>query len=126
MRIPKTLGGCADRLYKLRAESAALKKKLEAVQDETQVIKTYLIDHLPKSEADGITGRFANATVHKKVVGQVKDWPKFYKHVLKTKDFSLMQKRLSDAAFKEHHEEGLKIPGVKPFTVVYVSVTKKR
>lgn len=124
-KIPKTLGGCADKLYQLRAERQALNRRARAIEDEEKAIKTRLIDTLPKSQADGVVGRTARAQVVTRVVAQVRDWDKFYKYVLKTKDFSLMARKPNEAAIKERWENKQKVPGASPFQAVKVSVTKK-
>jgi hypothetical protein len=124
IKVPKTLGACADRLFTLKAQLAALNMQAEALDAERKAIQERLIADLPKSEAAGIAGRLARATVVTKEVPTVKDWTAFYKTILKTKDFSLLQRRVSDAAVRERWEAGKKVPGVEPFTVVTVSVTK--
>ena len=126
MKIPKTLGACADRLFEIISERGDLNKDLEALKEERVAIEQHLIDNLPKSEAEGVTGKKANAIITRKSVPSMKDWDKFYKHILKTKDFSLMQKRLSEAAIKDRWEAKEEVPGVEAFVVVGVSVTTKK
>jgi hypothetical protein len=62
--------------------------------------------------------------VQTKVVPQVQDWPTLHKYILRTKDFSLLQRRLSESAIKERWDDSKKVPGVEPFNAVKVSVTK--
>lgn len=124
IKIPKTLGAQVDRLYALRQEVAELNRQLEALKAEKTAIEDHLIDTLPKNDARGVAGRFARATITTRLLPTVKDWAAFYAHVLKTKDFSLMQKRLADAAVRERWDAGKKLPGVEQFTHVGVSITK--
>ena len=126
IQIPKTLGGCADRLYKLRDEKKVAQAKVDAIDEEFKAIKAHLIEKLPKNNAEGVTGRFANAQIKKKNIPQVQDWEKFYAFVRRTKDFSLLQRRVSEGAVKERWESGKKVPGVEPFNVLSISVTKKK
>lgn len=124
-KIPKTLGGCADRLYQLRAERQVLTRKARVIEDEEKAIKAHLIDTLPKSQAEGVVGKSARAQVVTRVIAQVRDWDKFYRYVLRTKDFSLMARKPNEAAIKERWENKQKVPGASPFQAVKVSVTKK-
>lgn len=124
--LPKTLGACADRLYKLRQLKSEQKQKLDALDAEYKAIKEKLIQELPKSKAEGVTGRAATATIRLKDIPSVKDWDQLYKYIKRTGDFSLLQRRVSDGAVKERWEDRKKVPGVEPFRVVDVSVTKKR
>ena len=123
--VPKTLGGCADKLYDVRAEKAQVKKVLAELDEQEKILKNHIIDELPKSQAEGITGRKAKVTINTKKIGSVKDWDMLYKYILRHKHFSLLQRRLSDSAVQERWEDKKKIPGVEPFTVVKVSCTKK-
>lgn len=124
VKIPKTLGACADRLYAIKLAIGELNHKSGELEAEAKAIKEHLIATLPKSDAKGVLGKVARVAVTTKQVAAAKDWDEFYKHVIKTKDFSLMQRRLSDAAIRERWDAGKKVPGVEPFTVVSVSVTK--
>ncbi|MCK5616845.1 hypothetical protein KAR91_84065 [Candidatus Pacearchaeota archaeon] len=123
--LPKTLGGCADKLFKIKTEKAELSRKVKDLEGLEKAIKERLIQELPKDKAEGVIGKLARATIKQKNVASVKNWESFYKFILKTKDFSLMQKRVSDAAVKERWEDGKKVPGVEAFNVISVSITKK-
>ena len=68
MKIPESLGACADRLYELKAEKSAAQKVVEAIEAEETAIKNYIIDELPKSNASGIAGSKARVTVVTKPV----------------------------------------------------------
>ena len=121
---PKTLGACADMLYAIKAERAAAQKIIDEIETREKQLKEHLIQTLPKSEASGISGAVAKVAVVTKEVPQVKDWAKFYAYVAKTKQFELLQKRLSDGAIKERWEAGKAIPGVESFRATTISLTK--
>jgi hypothetical protein len=123
IKIPKTLGVCADRLHVLKAQKAALNKDLARVQAEITAISNHLIAVLPKSDASGVSGRFANARVVVKQVPRVVDWALFYAHVAKKKAWELLQRRVGETAIKERWDAGERVPGVEPFAIVTVSVT---
>lgn len=122
--VPKTLGACADRLYAIKAEVNALNKQIDQLKAEASSINDHLINVLPKDDARGIFGKVARAVITTKQVASVKDWEAFYKHILKTKDFSLMQRRVADTAVRERWDGGERVPGVEPFTVKIVSLNK--
>jgi hypothetical protein len=56
----------------------------------------------------------------------VSNWDDFYKYVLKTKDFSLLERRPGKAAIKERWNDGKSVPGITKFPVdkLYFSKTK--
>jgi len=123
--IPKTLGACADALFEIKAERARLAKLDGTLSARYYAIEARLIEELPASEAEGIAGKLARATVVTKRVPSVKDWGKLYAHILKTKSFDLVQKRVSAEAVKERWDAKKPVPGVEGFTVKRVSLTKR-
>lgn len=123
-KFPKAMGACADKLFEIRNKRLAMQKAVDEVEAEEKALKEHIIATLPKSEASGVAGKLARVTVITKEVPQVKDWDVFYKHLVKTKSFDLMQKRLSDTAVKERWEAGKQVPGVEAFSAVTISLNK--
>jgi hypothetical protein len=124
MSFPKALGTCVDKLYSLRQQRLAKQKEVDKLEAEEKALKEHIINTLPKSESTGIAGKLARATIVKKEIPQVHDWDRFYKFVLKTKHFDLLQRRLADTAVKERWDAGEEIPGVEAFQAVTVSLNK--
>lgn len=123
-KFPKAMGACADRLYELRQKRLEEQKKVDLIEAEEKALKEHIIQNLPKSEASGVAGKLARVTVVTKQIPQVKDWDAFYKHVKKTGQFDLMQRRITDAAIKERWEAGKEVPGVEHFNAVSISINK--
>lgn len=125
--LPRSLGACADRMYVIdEVELPKLKKLIEKLEKEYKAIAEHLIQNLPKSEANGITGKLARAEIDSKPVPTVKDWDKVYAYIKKTGSFDLLQRRLSTTAVKERWDAKRAIPGVDKFDVIKVKITKKR
>lgn len=123
LKLPKSLGACADLLYQTREKRLTMQKELDKVAKDEAAIREHIINNLPKSDT-GASGKLARVSVVTKQVPQVKDWDKFYAFVKKTGQFDLMQRRLSDGAIKERWENGKAVPGVEPFGAVSVSLNK--
>lgn len=123
-KFPEALGACADRLYEIRQQRLALQKDIDALAAEETALKEHLIATLPKSDASGIAGKLCRVAIVTKAVPQVEDWDVLYKHIKRTGQFDLMQRRLVDAAVKERWDVGKKVPGVGYYTVVSVSLNK--
>jgi len=124
IKVPKTIGGCADRLYDIKSQMSALNKQLEALDTERKKIQEHVINELPKSNATGVSGKQANVRVVTKEVPQVQDWEAFYGYIRKTKRTDLMQRRLSEASVSEILDAGKPVPGVHLFKAVSISLTK--
>lgn len=124
MKIPATIGACADLLYKIRQERLKLQKEVEALEAQEHELREHIIATLPKSEASGVQGKVARVSVVTKDIPQVKDWNVFYEYVRKNKAFDLLQRRLADKAVKDRLEDGKKLPGVELFRATTVSLNK--
>ena len=123
-KVPKRFGECADLLYVLREQRSKVQKQADAIEEQEKQIKEYLIQNLSKEDQTGAVGHKATATITSKVVPSCKDWNALYKWVLKTKDFSVLGRRLADAAVRERWDNNKTIPGIVPFTVLSESCTK--
>lgn len=124
--IPKTLGGCVDRLYTLKQMMVDVNKKLEALDTERKDIEKHLIAKLPSSGSTGIMGRLAEARVKMEVVPSVKDWNVFQAHILKTKDFAFLERRAAKTHCRALWDAGETIPGVEQFPYPKLSLTKAK
>jgi hypothetical protein len=54
-------------------------------------------------------------------VPTVQDWQKLWDHIVETRDFSLLEKRVGKAAVKEHWSADEEVPGVIKFPVYKLS-----
>lgn len=123
-RVPKSVAVCADKLYELRRQRQDLQKEVDAMIENEKLLKDYIIRTLPKSQASGAAGKVARVTVEQKETPRCDDWDAFYKHVKRTGDFDLMQRRLSNSAVEERWDNGKKIPGLSKFKYKSVSLNK--
>jgi hypothetical protein len=137
VKLPKTLGATVDLLYSTRNERLAINKVATKLETEEKFIKAYLIDELPKSESNGVAGKLARVSIEKGSVPQVEDWPLLYAHIVKTYNdhmkkktglqdsaFSLLNRALNGAAVEEQWDADKKVPGVRSFGIVKVSLNK--
>lgn len=122
--MPKTLGGCADALWKTRQERMRVQKQVDALRAVEKLIEDRLIAELPKSDATGVSGKLAKVRAISTPVPIVQDWGAFYAGVHKAKAYDLFQRRLNGAAVKERWDAGKSVPGVGTFNAVKVSLTK--
>lgn len=122
-KFPKTLGACADRLWELREARLAQQKLADALETEEKALKEHVVQNLPKGDT-GASGRHHRVTVYRADVPSVKDWPKFFAYVAKTKAWDLLQHRFSKEAIEARWAARKKIPGVEVFGVVKVSLEK--
>lgn len=135
LKIPKELATCADMLYEMELKRYALQHQIEAMKKDETTLREHLINNLPKSNALGVTGKLANAVIKEKEIielaGSEEDrFSLVYDYILKNARrnpgvWSLLQRRLGDAAAKELVDAGKgKLIGAKLGKVPVVSLTK--
>lgn len=122
--LPESIGRCADLYHDVRELRLAMAKEVEAVEEFEKEVRQHIIDNLSKSDDTGAAGLRYRAQVLTKVKPTVSDWPALQAHILKTSNFDLVQKRISDKAVADRWEAGEAIPGVERFNSVDVSITK--
>lgn len=138
LKLPKSLGACADLLYDTREERLTLKKEVDAIQAEETEIKDHLIQKLDKGNEGGAVGKHHKAIAKNDVIYRVEDWDKFYAHIKKTGEFDLLNRMLNQAAVKERVDmqtpptapkarakwKPKLPPGIGTMNIVKLSVTK--
>lgn len=123
-KTPKTDAGKADLRYAVEDWRLAVQKCVEALKEVETGLNEHFIAHLPKSQASGVAGQTARVQLRTKIIPQVQDWNALYKHIKKSGEFELLQRRLTDSAIKERWEARQDVPGVGHFTAIVVSCTK--
>lgn len=122
--MAETLGGKIDELYTKRAERLEAEKKVDEMKAEESALRAEIAKMLEESGVEGATGSIANARRTTKTVGNVKDWTLLFQYVKDNDAFDMLQRRVNDAAFRARLEDGEAVPGVEPFVVHDLSVTR--
>lgn len=122
--MPKSLALCADLLYETRQLRLDMDKQVAEMKSKETMLRQHLIDNLPVSDATGVAGKVARATIVTKEEPVAKNWDETFEYVRKKKAFFLLQKRLNTTAIKEVWANGKQIPGVGKIIVKSVSLNK--
>lgn len=111
------------RLDDLATERDALRETKRAIEAQLKELDALLaINEQSIMEVADELGldRFAvgNLTfaISEQVVGNTEDWDEVYNYIREHDAFYLLQRRLSNAAYKELLDSGETLPGVVPFT----------
>lgn len=127
LKIPKSMGACADLLFDIKQERLALEKIVEGMRANETVLTNHIIDNLPKGDT-GACGKHHQAVVKLEDIPQVDTenggWEHVWAYIIKNKAFDLLQRRLNTKAVMERLEDDVKVPGIKMFRATKVSLTK--
>lgn len=127
LKMPKTPGALADALYKQNQVISAINAQLTAEKQKLQKMEDHAFEVFQNQDLEGAKGKAGQVSITRNVVPQVEDpsaWEKVFKYIIKTKDFSVLQKRLGTTHVKDLWNDGKKIPGIVPYTKVGLSVRK--
>jgi hypothetical protein len=113
--LPKTFGAIPDFLYDLRAERLRLNRLVTALEEQELKFKLAVLDRFPKQQLTGARGARGKLEIEPIDVPTLADPQKFFKHVKKTGEFDLLERRLSREAVKLRWQAGKEIPGVDHF-----------
>ena len=121
-----------NNLNSLFDELASIRGEIKSLQEQEKVLKLRQNDLdseiIRKMEDQGLD-QIANdvCTVSKKidVVPTVEDWDVVHQHILDTKQFELLQKRMSATAWRELLQMGQAVPGVKATELTKINFRSK-
>ncbi len=124
VKLPPSLGACADLYADLRDDRLAKDRESAVLERKEKFVKTFLTTRLAKGDDRGAVGRHHRVHVESEDVYQVEDWEKFYAHIKKTGDFTLLNRALNSTAVEEQIAAGKKIPGVRAVPVLKLRLHK--
>lgn len=110
-----SLGALIDQMWAVREEKRKLEASVKELDDKLAELDASLQQRLAEDGLDKAAGAKASVSVTTSVIADVQDWDEFWKFILKHKFTHLLQRRVSDPAYRELLDAGKKVPGVQPF-----------
>jgi|TARA_B110000967_G_scaffold40910_1_gene40862 hypothetical protein len=114
----KKLMSNINELIKARAEVkdaiAVLNAELKIVNKSKDELDYQLLTKLDEQGLSRTANDKASVSINQDLVPEVTDWDALYEHISETKDYSLLQRRVSSTAYKELLKLEQAIPGVQP------------
>lgn len=107
-----------------RAERLALAKQVEALEEVEKALKQQVMDNLRKAKNKAISNGERLFQLVTKDEPTIDDWPALYKHIQKTGEFELLERRVNRGSVKERWQIGKKVPGIGSIPVESLSDTK--
>jgi len=114
-KAPST-GALIDQFWAAREEKRRLETQVKEVEATLKSLEEQLTEHLDAEGLEKATGSKATVSISSAVVADVQDWDAFWPYIARNKFWHLVQRRVSDPAYRELLDQGKKVPGVLPFT----------
>lgn len=113
---PPGLGGLIDQMWALREKKRELESAVKDVEGQIADIESNLMEQMAAQGVDKMSGAMASVSITTSTIAQVEDWDAFWAFIHKKKYGHLLQRRVSDPAYRELLEQGVTVPGVSPFS----------
>lgn len=122
---PKKL---TEHLFNLRASAAEIRKALKEVQSAIEESEMALVEQfaaLPEAQRS-VRVPAGSITAVWKSKPEIEDQAIFHAHILDTRDLTLLQNRVSEAAVKKVWETGSQVPGVTRIDLMDLSYSSSK
>ena len=113
---PPSTGALIDQHWAAREEKRRLEEQAKEVEVKIKQIEEVLLERMDAEGLEKATGTKASVSISTSVVADVQDWDLLWPYIAKNKLFHMIQRRVSDPAYRELLDMGKKVPGVLPFT----------
>lgn len=123
-KVPRELGEAIDLLDTLTKQRKDLERQAGKIEEAEKKLKEHLARAMAQQNLKIAAGKVAKIRVESVEVPTIKDFDAMWAFIFKTKDKTLLQRRLSAEAINERWAAGKKVPGVEPFQVTKVFLSK--
>lgn len=115
---PVTVGSSIDKLWQLREEKRAADAIVAKIEEAIKAQEEVVFESLDAQGLKKGDGAKASVSIGESVIASVTDWDALWTYIAKTKNFQLVQKRVSDLAWRELMglSKGKGVPGTESFT----------
>ena len=99
---------------KVKNELTELNAQLKELRKKQDDLDSQLLTKLDEQGLSRTANDKASVSINQDTVPEVTDWDAVYEHINTTKDYSLLQRRVSSTAYKELLKLGENVPGLQP------------
>lgn len=109
------IGKSIDKVFLLRKKKAELEAAMKDVEGQIADLDAEIMEAMHQSGLEKTATKMGTVSVSTSTVAQVEDWDAFLAYIYKNKYGHLLQRRVSDPAWRELIEQGKKVPGTTGF-----------
>ena len=112
-------------LTEVRMNLKNLQEKERGFKSHKMELEAKIVSTLKQQGIDRVGNDGCTVSIKEEIVPTVQDWDEVYKYLIQTKQFELIQKRMSATAFRELLQMGMNVPGVKATELTRVNFRSK-
>lgn len=112
-----TLGELIDYKGDNRKDLSDANRVVKELTSHREEIDAALLKKLDAADTTRGANKNASVSISEEIVPHVEDWDAVYDYIQASGDFSLLQRRMSAAAYRELVQTTTKVPGINSRTV---------
>lgn len=109
------IGKSIDKVFLLRKKKTEFEAAVKDVEGQIADLDAEIMEAMHQSGLEKTATKMGTVSVSTSTVAQVEDWDAFLAYIYKNKYGHLLQRRVSDPAWRELIEQGKKVPGTTGF-----------
>ncbi len=121
----QTMDELLTELTEVRTNLKGLQEKERGFKSRKMELEAKIVSSLRQQGIDRVGNDSCTLSIKEEIVPTVQDWDEVYKYLIQTKQFELIQKRMSATAFRELLQMGMNVPGVKATELTRVNFRSK-
>lgn len=119
------IGTMIDKYIRLDDAVKEVDVKLKKAKEKRTECADFILSRYVKEDIRSARGKLGQISRTERNVPSVFDWDKLCAYVKRHNAFELLQKRVTQEAYKERVDAGKKVPGVEIFTKIGLSISRK-
>ena len=120
-----TINKLLDELHETRGKIKELQEKERTLKAVQRDLEFSLVVQLEEQGVDIVGNEACTVSIKKEIVPTVEDWDQVHQHIIDTKQFELLQKRMSAVAYRELLTMNMHVPGVKATELTRINFRSK-
>ena len=120
-----SLNTLMDKLTITRKTIQSLQEREKVLRLRRNDLESAIIGKMEEQGLDQIANDVCTISKKLEIVPTVEDWDILHKHILNTKQFELLQKRMSATAYRELLQMNMPVPGVKATELTKINYRSK-
>ena len=121
----QTMDELLTELTEVRTNLKTLQEKERGFKSRKMELEARIVSILKEQGIDRVGNDGCTLSIKQEFVPTVEDWDQVYQYLIQTKQFELIQKRMSATAFRELLQMGMNVPGVKATELTRVNFRSK-
>ena len=121
----RKLNDIMDELTTIRKQESDIQASQKKLKLRRNDLESEIMWKMEEQGLDQIANDLCTISKKKEIVPTVEDWDALHQHILDTRQFELLQKRMSATAYRELLQMDMSVPGVKATELTKINYRSK-